>query len=110
METLGVGVGHFNIHFQIGSARTLTINFLETPIASWTFAFNISSYSGGTNPVLSYTNGFGITFPVYSDSILISIPAGDVAQMQEGKYYWELRRTDTDMPLLSGEAYFTMKA
>lgn len=105
METLGTGVGKVDIKFQIGSVRSITFAFTNVDISTWTFEFYLKASIGDRLKTLSLTLGAGLSIPIYSESILASFTAVNTS-IEEGEYYWELRRADANIPLLSGNAYF----
>jgi hypothetical protein len=106
METLGTGVGKLDIKFQIGSVRTITFAFINVDISAWTFEFYLKRFIGDRVKTLSLTLGSGLSIPIYSESVLSSFTALNT-NIEEGEYYWELRRMDINVPLLSGNAYFS---
>lgn len=111
METLGTGATELRLFFQIASYRDITFTFTEsdgtaTDISLWTFEFFIKKYKGDRLKIISLTLGDGLSFPVYeSNQVLVELTASQ-ASIEEGGYYWELRRTDTSEPLIYGEAKF----
>lgn len=116
METLGTGAGRVGLTFQIGSVQYEAFEFMEadevTPVdaSGWTFEFFIKQNAGSRVKLFSLTLGNGISFLTYSDnSILITVSAVQ-SNIKEGEYYFELRRTDLNIPLIYGPATFTHKA
>lgn len=119
MEELGTGAGRFKLRLQIGSAKQIPISFFTRvsgvdtaeDISGKTFVFFIKKYKGARGNILKYTNQSGITVPIYStNEILINILAADVTEVEEGEFYWELRREDLDQPKLAGTGEFTYDA
>lgn len=121
MEQIGTGAGKFNLNLQIGSARQLTFTFRtyntttqtysDDDISGKTFVFFIRKYKGSRKNIVKYTNQSGITVPIYStNQIRVNILAADVTEVEEGEYYWELRREDLDQPKLYGLCYLTYDA
>jgi hypothetical protein len=105
MVTLGTGAARLDFNFQIGSYRLINFEF-NTDISLWEFEFFVKKNKGDRLKVFSKTLADGISFPIYSDtSIDLEIETTD-SQIEEGQYYCELRRTDTNTPLISGYGYF----
>ena len=99
-----------DLYLQIGSARQLTFIFDED-ISSKTFVFLIRKYKGARKNIVKYTNQSGITVPIYSTTdIRVNILAADVTEIEEGEYYWELRREDLDQPKVVGLCFFSFDA
>lgn len=120
METAGLGTGQLNLNIQIGAVWDQTFTFyIESAItganviediSTKTFSFFVKKFKGDRLKIFNLTNGNGITVPVYSlNQIRIIIPAS-VTSIEEGEYYWELRRTDLDKAKISGLAYFNFDA
>lgn len=108
-QTLGTGAAILNLRFQIGSARFITFDF-GTDISGWTFEFYVKQNKGARVKDISLTLGSGISIPIYdSEGILVSFNSTNTS-ITEGEYYWELRRTDSNVPLINGLAYFTYDA
>jgi hypothetical protein len=109
MKTLGTGVGIFNINFQIGSLSEISFIFsnqngVPIDISGWSFEFFVKKNKGAIQKDISKTIGNGISFPIYvSNQINLSF----VANIEEGEYVWELRRTDLNKPLIAGLSFFT---
>ena len=121
METLGTGAGRLDLRLQIGSWKDITFVFrtydsttdlyTDEDISDKTFVFLIRKYKGARKNLVKYTNVSGITVPIYSiNEIRVRILAADVTEVQEGEYYWELRREDLDAPKLFGLCFLTYDA
>lgn len=109
MVTLGTGAARLDINFQIGSYRLINFAF-NTDISLWSFEFFVKKNKGDRLKVFSKTLADGMSFPIYSDqSIDLEVLSAD-SQIEEGQYYLELRRTDTNTPLICGYAYFDFDA
>lgn len=107
METLGTGVGKFNIKFQIGSIRQITFDWGAEDISAWVFELLIKKNIGDRVKTISLTlTNAGLSIPVYTNHVVATFSASNTS-IEEGEYYWELRRTDEGIPLISGFAYFT---
>lgn len=111
MNTLGTGAGRLNIKLQIGSTKVIYVTFVDTDISTWTFQFFLKTNIGSRIKIFTLSgNGNGISLPVYStDTIAISLSAANTSQ-EEGEYYFELRRTDLNIPLLNGGAHLSYNA
>lgn len=115
MQTLGTGAAKLNLEFQIGSARDITFTFAEsdgtsTDISLWTFELFFKKYAGERAKTISLTLGDGLSFPVYEDNQLLAEFTTTDTAIEEGEYYWELRRTDENIPLINGSAFFSFTA
>lgn len=120
MVTVGTGAAQLDLKLQINSARTLyfifrtydstTDTYSYDDISTKTFSFFLKRYKGDRNTIFTLTNNNGITVPTYSTyEITVSISASNV-NIEEGQYYWELRRTDLNQAKVSGNAYLSYNA
>jgi len=120
MEETGLGTGQLNLKIQIGAIwiknfffktyNSTTGIYIDEDISLKTFSFFVKKNKGDSIKLFNLTNGNGITVPIYStNEIRISISAIQT-NIEEGEYYWELRRTDLDKAKLAGLAYFTFDA
>lgn len=121
MEKIGTGAGRLDLYLQIGSARQLTFIFrtydsatdtyTDEDISGKTFVFLIKKFKGDRKNTVKYTNQSGITIPIYyTNRILVNVLAADVTDVNEGEYYWELRREDLDQPKIFGLCYLNFDA
>ncbi len=121
METAGLGTGQLNLKIQIGAVWDQTFTFyiqsqstgsnVIEDISTKTFSFFVKKFKGDRLKIFNLTNGNGITIPIYSiNQIRIIIPASITTSIEEGEYYFELRRTDLDKAKIAGLAYFTFDA
>jgi len=109
MKTLGTGAAKLNLLFQIGSYRNIVFDF-GTDVSGWTFEFILKKFKGDRVKIIYKTLGNGISFPVYqTDQIQVTL-SSTVTSIEEGEYYWELRRTDTAIPIVNGLAFFSYDA
>jgi hypothetical protein len=109
MESLGSGAAVLDLLFQIGSYRSILFDF-GTDISTWTFELSLKKNKGDRVKTLSMTLGSGLSFPVYASDQIQAIFSTTNTSIEEGQYYWELRRTDISLPLINGFAYFTFDA
>jgi len=121
METVGTGAGKLNIQIQIGSVwiRTFTFRrydsttdtYTDEDISGKTFSFSLRKYKGSRVKSINLTNGNGISVPIYStNQIEVRVSSANTDTLEEGEYYWELRREDLDQPKISGLASLTFDA
>lgn len=121
MDKIGVGAGRLDLNMQIGSVWDMSVVFrsfnrttkVYTPedISLKTFSFSLWKFKGSRKKLFNLTNGNGITVPVYStDEILVTVPASSITGVDEGEYYYELRRTDLNKPKLFGICYLSFEA
>ena len=116
METVGTGAGQINLVFQIGSAwykyftfrrySSTTGLYTDEDISTKTFSFFVKKHNGDRLKMFNLTNSNGITIPVYSTNQIRVDLTGTQTSIEQGEYYWELRRTDLNQPYLSGVATF----
>lgn len=110
MEYVGSGAARLDLKLQIGSFKRLTFVFDED-ISTKTFVFTLKKYAGARPNAIKYTNGNGIVIPVYStDRIEVNIQGAASEDLDEGEYYWELRREDLDSPKVFGECVLSFDA
>lgn len=110
MQEVGSGAARLDLKLQIGSFKLLTFVFDED-ISGKTFGFYIKKYSGARPNAVKYTNNNGITIPIYTtDRIEVRIQGAATEDLEEGEYYWELRREDLDAPKVFGVCYFSYQA
>jgi|GEM_PF-4748590 len=105
MRVLGTGVAKLDILFQIGSNRIITFDF-SNDVSAWSFEFVVKRNAGDRVKSISKTLSNGISFPVYdSNTINVTFLSSDTS-LSEGEYYYELRRSDSNIAILSGSAFF----
>lgn len=116
-ERLGTGAGDLDLDFEIGRAQYRTLKFreedatTELDVSTWTFQFLVRKNKGARRNLISLTLGNGISFIAYSDSdLLIFVTGAQTTAIEEGEYYWELVRTDLNIPIMSGRAFFEYHA
>lgn len=120
MVEVGTGSAQLKLTLQIGSARVLYFDFrnydattdtyTNEDITTKTFSFFLKRYKGDRTKIFNLTNGYGITVPTYStNEIRVDISASNT-NIEEGQYYWELRRVDLNVPKVSGPCYLTYDA
>lgn len=101
------------IRIRINSWQSMTFEFLEdgessgVDITANQYEFFLKKSSGDRNKILSLTNGNGLSFPAYTTNELFVTITAVNSRLEEGEYYWELRRRDIDRPQLNGWADVT---
>lgn len=101
------------LKFRINAWQSKTFEFLENSssvgvdITGWEFEFFIKKYPGERTKIFSLTNNNGLSFLAYSTNELFVTVTAAQSNIEEGEYYWELRRRDIDRPWLNGWAYFS---
>ncbi len=100
----------FPAKFIINTYQTETFaiseNQIPIDVTVYTWEFFIKKYVGSRIKVLSLTLGNGIRFPVYTTDQIEVYMTEDQTDLEEGEYYYELRRTDLNIPYLNGPANF----
>lgn len=110
MVVVGSGAARLDLKLQIGSFKRLTFVFDED-ISGKTFGFYIKKYKGSRLNAIKYTNNNGIVIPIYyTDRIEVNIQGSASDTIDEGEYYWELRREDLDAPKVFGNCVFSFEA
>ncbi len=109
MEILGTGAAQLKILFQINSNRTIVFDF-DTDISTWTFELIIRKNKGDRIKTIYFTLGNGLSFHVYESTQLQAVFSATDTSIEEGEYYYELRRLDTNIPLINGLCYFSYDA
>lgn len=100
------------IKFRINAWQSKTFEFLEdgsstgVDITAWQWEFFIKKKAGNRNKIFSLTNNNGLSFPAYTTNELFVTVTAIQSNIEEGDYYWELRRRDIDRPWLNGIAHF----
>lgn len=106
MTTLGTGAASLDILFQIGSYRAIVFDF-GVDMSTYTYEFVLKKFKGDRVKTLSLTLGNGVSFVVYSSDQIKVVITSAQSQIEEGEYYYELRRTDIPSCLVGGLAYFS---
>lgn len=120
MEQLGTGAGQLVLYIQINSIWrktfafrryvTSTDTYTDEDLTGTTFEFFLKRNKGDRLKALSLTLNNGIQFVTYYDNrIEVTITAAQ-SRLEEGEYYYELRRTDLDRAKFSGSAWLTFDA
>lgn len=118
MVTVGTGAGNCNLIIQIGQSwykniifrRLIADVYYDEDISTKTFSFSLRKNKGDRIKIFNLTNGNGITVPVYSLNEIRLDLTGAQTSIEEGEYYFELRRTDLNAPWISGNAYFVFNS
>lgn len=117
MEILGTGSGQLTIKMQIGSVwikdfyfrsyNSSTGVYTDDSLTGATFSFFLKKFKGDRIKIYNLTLGSGVSFITYTSNG-IRVRATAVQQsIEEGEYYYELRRTDLDKAKVSGVAILT---
>lgn len=120
METIGLGTGQAILNIQIGAVwtkdfyfqnyNTLTEVYTDEDLTGATFSFFLKKNIGDYKKIFTLTLGSGIGFVTYyTNGIRLTISAVQTS-IEEGEYYFELRRTDLDKAKLAGKAFLTFNA
>lgn len=120
METLNLGTGHLNINMQIGSTwqkdfifrtyNSATETYTDDVLTGATFSFFLKKFKGDRVKMFNLTLGNGIQFITYTSNQIRVTASAVQTSIQEGEYYYELRRTDLDKAVVSGFAYLNFDA
>ena len=120
MDSVGTGAGKLNLNIQIGSAWSKNFTFklynsttgvyTDDVLTGATFSFFVKKNIGDRVKVFNLTLSNGIQFITYYDNVIKVTISASQTSIEEGEYYWELRRTDLDKAKISGLAYFSYDA
>ena len=119
MESVGLGTGQLNIKIQIGSVWTKDFYFrsynsltgyTDDNLDGATFSLFLKRFKGDRIKTYTLTLGSGISFITYVSNGIRVTSSVSQNSIEEGEYYWELRRTDLDLAKISGHAYLTYDA
>ncbi len=75
-------------------------------VTRYTWEFFIKKNPGSRVKIFSLTLGNGINFPAYTTDEVRVVVSAATSNIDEGEYYYELRRTDLIIPYLNGPATF----
>lgn len=105
--------GRLDVQMLIGRFRLQRFVFTadSTPfdVTAFAWSLNIKRNEGAYNSLLTLSIGSGLAFPIYeTNSIEARFEAAQVGKttFDEGLYYWELVRTDTNEIWISGHLEF----
>jgi len=120
MEEIGTGAGQLTIKMQIGSVwikdfyfrsyNSTTAVYTDDSLTGATFSFFLKKFKGDRLKVFNLTLGSGVAFITYTSNGIRVTASATQTSIQEGEYYYELRRTDLDKAKISGLAYLTFDA
>lgn len=120
MEELGTGAGQLLIKMQIGAVwikdfyfrtfNSTTQVYTDDSLSGATFSFFLKRNIGDRLKTFNLTLGNGIAFITYTSNGIRITASASQTSIQEGEYYYELRRTDLDKAVLSGKCILTYNA
>lgn len=120
MEEIGTGAGQLVIKMQIGSVWTKDFYFrtynsttevyTDDSLTGTTYSFFLKKNIGDRLKTFNLTLGSGISFITYTSNGIRVTATATQTSIQEGEYYYELRRTDLDKAVLSGKCFLTYDA
>tara|TARA_R110000868_G_scaffold164102_1_gene396493 strand:- start:230 stop:598 length:369 start_codon:yes stop_codon:yes gene_type:complete len=117
MEEIGTGAGQLTIRMQIGSVwikdfyfrsyNSTTDVYTDDSLTGATFSFFLKKFKGDRLKIYNLTLGSGVAFITYSSNAIRVTASASQQSIEEGEYYYELRRTDLDKAKVSGVAILT---
>jgi len=120
MEVIGNKVAKFDILIQIGAEWTKDIEFYtETTstgvtaaqsLTGATFSFFLKKNIGDRKKTFNLTLGNGIAIITYTANGIRITATASQTSIEEGDYYFELRRTDLDKAVAAGKAILSFDA
>jgi len=96
--------------FIFRTYNSVTEVYTDESLTGATFSFFIKKFKGDRLKVFNLTLGNGIAFITYTSNQIRVTASATQTSIQEGEYYYELRRTDLDKAVVSGLAYLTFDA
>lgn len=97
--------------FDIGySARIrfpLFENGVDAVTTGWTWQLFIKRFPGDRKNILSLTLNNGLSYEIYTDTVLIANFTASQTLIEEGEYYLALVRTDLPRKVLEAKAIFS---
>ena len=97
----------FKINRQAQIRFNITVDDASPTTTGWTWQLFIKRFPGDRKNIISLTLGNGLSYEIYSDTILVARFTSAQLAIEEGVYYWELVRTDIENSWLEGPATFT---
>lgn len=98
------------LKFDIGYAARIRFPLFENGVdavtTGWTWQLLIKKNSGARTNILSLTLNNGLSYEIYSDTVLIANLTAAQTQIEEGEYYLALVRTDLPRKVLEAKALF----
>lgn len=98
------------IKFAIGFAFRLRITLLENGsqanVTGWTWRMVLKRFPGDRQNILDLTLGNGLSYEIYSDTVLIANGTAAQTMIEEGEYYLAFIRTDLPRPVIEAKAIF----
>lgn len=96
------------IKIAIGYAVRLRITLLENgtqaTTTGWTWQMVLKRFAGDRLNILSLTLGNGLSYEIYSDTVLIANITAAQTLIEEGEYYLAFIRTDLPRPMIEAKA------
>lgn len=97
----------FRIKRQADKTFIFTENGVDLDITGFTWELFIKRYPGDRKKKISLTLNNGLSIPMYGSNELVARFTSAQTDIEEGKYYWELVRTDIEKTYLNGLVYFS---
>lgn len=98
------------IKIAIGYAVRIRITLLENnspaDVTGWTWQMIVKRFPGDRKNIIDLTMGNGLSYEIYSDTILIANLTAAQTLIQEGEYYLAFIRTDLPRPVIEAKALF----
>ncbi len=98
------------LKFDIGYAARIRFPLFENGVdantTGWTWQLFVKKNKGSRVNVIDLTLGNGLSYEIYSDTVLIANFTPTQTQLEEGEYYVALVRTDLPRKVLEAQAIF----
>ena len=95
-------IGKFRVQRFVFSAASIDFD-----VSSFTWQLLIKKNPGARTNIISLTLNNGLSFPIYETNVIEARFQSATTRIEEGQYYWQLVKTDTDEPWVNGWAKFS---
>lgn len=109
-----VNVNHGSVaRFKVDIGYAVNIRFvlfengIDAVTTGWTWQLIIKRFPGDRKNIISLTLNNGLTYEIYSDTVLIAKLTAAQTLIEEGEYYIALIRTDLPRKVIEGKAIFS---
>lgn len=98
------------IKIAIGYAFRIRVTLLENGAAAnttgWTWRMVVKRFPGDRQNIIDLTLNNGLSYEIYTDTVLIANVTAAQTMIEEGEYYLAFIRTDLPRPMIEAKALF----
>jgi len=98
---------NIDIGYAVNLRFILFENGVDAVTTGWTWQLLIKRFKGDRQNIISLTLNNGLSYEVYSDTVLIARLTAAQTLIEEGEYYMALVRTDLPRKLVEAKAIFS---